>query len=500
MREPHNNPATAAVNRSRKRLTEYLQRIVQRGSSSIFLGLVLLVEVGVGLVVIRDLHHSYLEVERIYGGSVRGLQRIGELQYDAQETRRGTLYALTTNDGNLQVKYADQSHDADHRVTVGIVDYLAQAQTSEEIRVGQGLSDDWKAYLETRDEVLGLILESSIKEAIDLDLALGVTRFERVHQDLEEIKRLYDQQASQRLDAVAGFSRGSTIKLTAALGFGVLFGSIAIWKIQQIRMRNALQLARLQMDFVTSVSHELRTPITAILSAAENVRDGLVREAEELREQGTIITTHAVQLTDLVGQVLLYAATEKDKPWHQVRPLKVAEVVESALGDVAFLLKQNGSTVQQEVEAGLPMVDGDVSVISQCLQNLIVNAVKYSGQSRLIHLSARLAPSANKASEVQISVRDFGIGIGDADLPHVFEPFYRSSRAVAARIRGTGLGLSIAKRGAEASGGRLTVVSKEGLGSVFTLHLPASLEVELEFEVEKARLRRVNHAREHSNH
>lgn len=77
-------------------------------TSSILVFLVLLVEAGVGLVVVWDLHNSYLEVEKIYGGSVRGLHRIGELQYYAQETRRSTLYALTTNKGNLQVNYADQ--------------------------------------------------------------------------------------------------------------------------------------------------------------------------------------------------------------------------------------------------------------------------------------------------------------------------------------------------------------------------------------------------------
>ena len=87
-------------------------------------------------MVVWDLHNSYLEVEKIYGGSVRGLHRIGELQYYAQETRRSTLYALTTNNGNLQVNYADQSREADHRVTEGIADYLRQARTPEELSTG----------------------------------------------------------------------------------------------------------------------------------------------------------------------------------------------------------------------------------------------------------------------------------------------------------------------------------------------------------------------------
>jgi len=141
---------------------------------------------------------------------------------------------------------------------------------------------------------------------------------------------------------------------------------------------------------------------------------------------------------------------------------------------VAFLLKGAGFTVKQEIPGDLPLVAGDLPVLSQCLQNLLVNAVKYSSESRCITISARKDDAADNGSEVQISVQDHGIGIAAEDLAHVFEPFFRSPRVVASQIRGTGLGLSIAKRGAEASGGRLTVVSEEGVGSVFTLHLPSS--------------------------
>lgn len=470
-------PSTASMRAAevgRVALHASARNLLSTSSSSVFLILVLSIELGVGLFIIRDLHNSYSEVERIYGGSVRGLQRIGELEYDTQETRRTTLYALTTNDGNLQVSYADQSREADHRVTEGIGDYLAHSQTQEEVGVGRRLRNDWNAYLAVRDEVLGRILENDSKKAIDMDLSLGVPRFQQVHQDLDEIKRLYDQRASERLGSVAAFSRHSVIKLTAALAFGLLFGSIAIWAIQRIRMRSAVQLAKLQMDFVAAVSHELRTPITAILSAGENIRDGLVREGSGLLEQGSIITSQASHLAELVGQVLLYAATGSDKPWHEVRPLLVSDVIESALGNVAFLLQGSGFTVRQEVQPDLPLVDGDLSALSQCLQNLVVNAVKYSGQSRNIAISAEIGEATDHGSGVEISVKDDGIGIAEADLAHVFEPFFRSPRAVASQIRGSGLGLSIAKRSAEASGGRLTVVSQEGVGSVFTLHLPPS--------------------------
>jgi signal transduction histidine kinase len=105
---------------------------------------------------------------------------------------------------------------------------------------------------------------------------------------------------------------------------------------------------------------------------------------------------------------------------------------------------------------------------------LITNAVKFSNGKRWIGLSARTGKAENGAREVLISVQDRGLGISQADLPYVFDPFYRSPQVVAAQIRGTGLGLSIAKRTAEAFGGKLSITTEVGVGSVFTIHLPVA--------------------------
>ena len=461
------------------------RRLQSRHTYSILLlSIVLAIEAVVVLVVIQDLHNSYRAVVDIYERSVRGLWQMGEVQYEAQETRRSSMYALTTINSNLQIDYADQSREAERHVTEGIADFVARAQTAEERSVGQKLKNDWTSYLAVRNQVLGLILEGSIKDAVDLDIASGL-KFERVRQDLEEVKRLYDGQASQRLAAVAAFSRRSVIKLSAALGIGLLFGSLAVWLIQRSTVRGALQLASLQMDIVASVSHELRTPITAILSAGENFRDGLVQGEDSFRQHGFVITKQARQLKSLVDQVLVYATAMKEKPWHDVRLLDIGDLIDDAVSKESLLLREAGFTVDREIEADLPPVAGDLSLLSQCLQNLIANAVKYSGQNRWIGISADLVGMGMGSNEVQISVHDHGLGIRAADLAHVFEPFYRGRRAAEAQIRGTGLGLSIARRCAEVFGGRLTVVSTEGEGSVFTLHLPSAREPALVSETNK---------------
>jgi Signal transduction histidine kinase len=109
--------------------------------------------------------------------------------------------------------------------------------------------------------------------------------------------------------------------------------------------------------------------------------------------------------------------------------------------------------------------------LSQCLQNLITNALKYGDQNRWIGIRAS-EEGGRDHPEIRISVQDRGKGIERSELHQIFEPFYRSPAAVAGQIHGTGLGLPIAKSLAEAMGGRISVTSEVGVGSTFTLHLP----------------------------
>ncbi len=448
-------------------------RWLSRFSATLLLLVVFFVEVGVGLFVMRDLRTANTEAARMYAGSVLGLRRIGELQYQAQETRRMTLYALTTSDSNLQVEYADRTRAADHSVTQGIAEYLQQAQTPSEIALGSRLKNDWSAYLKVRDEVLASILEGSTNEAVAMDLSGGVPLFDRVRHDLDEIKRLYDEQASRRLSNVASTSHRSVLRLIGIIFFTLLFATGSVWAIQRSRMQSALELAKLQMDFVASVSHELRTPLSVICLAADNIADGLVDSKEQMSKYRSVIRNQSRQVTELVNQILLFASTQERPGQYVLRPLKVAEVVQTVIDGTAELIKEAGFTVETQIDPGLPDIMGDPPALSQCLQNLIVNAVKYGGEARWIGVRAQFCDSEHHGrKEVRISVEDRGIGIPESDIQRIFEPFYRSSAAVTAQIHGTGLGLPVAKSIAEAMGGDLSVTSEPGKGSTFTLHLP----------------------------
>lgn len=449
---------------------------LSRNSAMVLLCMVFGAEAVIGFLMFHDLSRSSSEMQRMYERSVRGLRQIGELQYQAQETRRSTLYALTTSDGNLEVSYADMTRAADHRVQRAISDYLAQAAATQEVAAGKRLSSDWSEYLRVRDAVLGLILEGSTKQAVALDLISGAPKFEKVGHDLEVIMQLYDRQATQQLATVAKFSQRALVRLVGGLAFCLLFGSLAVLAIQKAQLLSERHIAKLQLDFVAAVSHELRTPIATIFSAAENIRDGLPQERETFIEQGAVITHYASQLNDLVEQVLLFTTTAEGKPWHAVQALTVSEIVETALDSTSRLLKDGGIGVELTIEPGLPMVLGDLGSLSRCLQNLIVNAAKYGGADRWIGLSAEIEEIGVIGRQVRIRVQDHGIGIDSSELSFIFDPFFRSGQVVAAQVRGTGLGLAIAKRSAEAFGGTLSVESQIGIGSVFTLRLPAFTE------------------------
>lgn len=448
---------------------------LSRYSSALMLFFIFCAVSAVGLFVIRDLRRAVINEQNMYKGSVLSLHRIADLEYQTQETRRSTLYALSTADSNLHVKYADQSREADHLVSEGITAYLANARTPNEADIGRRLQKDWSTYLNVRDEVLASILEGSTKEAVDRDLTEGVQSFDRVRQDLAEVERIYDQQAGEQLANVDAASRRTILRVAGVLAITLIATIASVWTIQRIRMTGAIQLARLQMEFVASVSHELRTPLSVISSAADNIADGLVKGKDDLKRYGGAIQNQSRQMAELINQILLFAATQEQNNHFVFRALQISEVLDSALQQTSELTKTSGFKVELDVEPGLPLIQGDASALVRCLQNMIVNAVKYSGKSRWIGVRAFLSDSELRGQgEIQVAVRDRGIGIARSELPHIFEPFYRSPAVVAEQIHGTGLGLALSKSIAEAMGGRLTVVSELGSGSVFTLHLPVA--------------------------
>jgi two-component system, OmpR family, sensor histidine kinase SenX3 len=263
-----------------------------------------------------------------------------------------------------------------------------------------------------------------------------------------------------------------------AVSFGVLLTLAATMALIIFTSQRARRLATLQMDFVAGVSHELRTPIAAILSASENMVDGVVESKQQMIRYGGIITAQAKRLNQLVEQVLRFSAMRAKTPNYHLRPLAISEVITRTLENTASIVQPAGVEVECQIEPNLPPVAADFEALSQCLQNLITNAVKYGGEGKWMGISAHLVNFDGRPSEIQITVKDRGIGIGREEMKQIFDPFYRSPRVSASPIHGSGLGLSLAKSFAEAIGGRITTHSEVGQGSAFTVHLSVTTQQE----------------------
>ena len=256
-----------------------------------------------------------------------------------------------------------------------------------------------------------------------------------------------------------------------AFSFGALFLLIASLTMLVVASVRAQRFARLQMDFVTAVSHELRTPLTIIGSAADNIATGVVDSLPQMQEYGSVIAEQTNHLSGLVERVLLFAATRDGEPRYATEALVPSAIVDAVLANTEGLIRAAQFTIARDVPPDLPAIVGERIAVSQCIENLITNALKYSRDERWIGIRARVASGEPGPAHVLISVSDRGIGIADEDLPHIFEPFYRSAAVRRAQIHGTGLGLALAKQVAESMGGALTVVSEPGRGSTFTLSL-----------------------------
>jgi signal transduction histidine kinase len=256
------------------------------------------------------------------------------------------------------------------------------------------------------------------------------------------------------------------------VSFGILLilaGTIAAIILTTAKAR---RLAALQMEFVTGVTHELRTPLAVILSASENIKDGVVSKPPQLARYGDMIHRQTKQLMQLVEQVLLFASSRQSHLKFEPQPTDVIPVIEAALQTA----KDSGVTVERHFDSDLPLVMADPGALTQCFQNLVGNAVKYGGTERWIGVDA-CKHSENGVAQVAIVVKDRGIGIQRSELPHIFEPFYRSPAVSASNVHGTGLGLSLTKSMIEAMGGHIAVESQPGRGSSFTVYLPAAASV-----------------------
>lgn len=223
--------------------------------------------------------------------------------------------------------------------------------------------------------------------------------------------------------------------------------------------------AEKRQSFVSSVSHELRTPLTAIRMHAEMLRDGVVLDREKRQQYYEVMTAESERLTRLVNNVLEMSKLERDDPRPDPEAGPLRPVLDQVLETLGPHTSQQGFVLTTDIEPRLPDAVHDRDGLLQVLFNLVDNAIKYggaTGANNEILIRARAVDGG-----VEIEVSDHGPGVGEDQLAHVFEPYYRGKTTDGSSTKGSGMGLALVRKLVETMGG--TVRGENGSHGGFTV-------------------------------
>jgi signal transduction histidine kinase len=217
------------------------------------------------------------------------------------------------------------------------------------------------------------------------------------------------------------------------------------------------------VSFVALSVHELRTPLTLLRGYVEVFEQELKgKVTPELADFMNKMKASCEQLTSFVNNILNVARVDDDQMELKLQEDTWSQILNNAIVAISLRAKVRGITLECTIADGLPNVGVDRLSIQEVINNLIDNAIKYSGTSKVIKINSSL----NKSGLVETTIQDFGLGIPESILPNLFTKFYRDHRN-RAQIGGTGLGLYLSKAIVTAHGGNLWVKSDEGKGSTF---------------------------------
>ncbi|MBX5437674.1 MAG: PAS domain-containing protein [Alicyclobacillaceae bacterium] len=256
------------------------------------------------------------------------------------------------------------------------------------------------------------------------------------------------------LDVHAAPARG---RHRSVAGVVVVLHDVSAWR----------RVVEMRSEFVANVSHELRSPITAIQGFAETLLDGAIDDPEASRQFLQVIYDESVRIGRLVEDLLDLSKMESGHTVFHFEPHDLRDLIQQVSDRFRHQADKLGISLVTAIPDTPVLAEVARERVLQVLVNLVANALAYTPSGGIVTLAVE-----DGGKEVRLIVRDTGIGIPPADLPHIFERFYRVDKARSRQSGGTGLGLSIVRHIVEAHGGRIDVHSRLGAGSTFTVVLP----------------------------
>jgi signal transduction histidine kinase len=223
----------------------------------------------------------------------------------------------------------------------------------------------------------------------------------------------------------------------------------------------------MKSNFISTVSHEFKSPLTSIRQMAEMlVRDRVPSPEKQQKYYGTILQ-QSERLSHLIDNILDISKIEEGQKVFRFEKVNIIPLVKDIVGSFQEHTAEERFQISLEISEPIPHVSFDREAMEQVVHNLMDNACKYSGDSKIIEVRLFL-----KGNKVIFSIRDYGIGIRKEDHDKIFRRFYRAGEELTQSVKGSGIGLTIVKQIVEAHHGDISVESSPGKGSLFTVKLP----------------------------
>jgi two-component system sensor histidine kinase SenX3 len=332
----------------------------------------------------------------------------------------------------------------------------ARVQTSTE------LPDGTRAVLQGMDEVAVVVDTSLHIVAASAPAELfGMVEGQLLPGDelrvLVRAARTTERPEAETLQLRRGVELRSVTARASAIG-----PRLMLLVVRDITERERVE--EMRRDFVANTSHELKTPVGAITLLAEAI-ESAADDPDQVRHFARRMTSEAGRLGQLTARIMNLSRLQAADDPSDLRDVSVDEVLASAIESQAVAAEAAQITIVRGGVRGV-FVRGDVQVLTEAIANLVANAVAYSPTGSQVGVGVHVADDV-----VEIAVTDRGIGIPENELSRVFERFYRADQARSRRTGGTGLGLSIVKHAVQRHGGEVTVWSRPGRGSTFTVRL-----------------------------
>lgn len=350
--------------------------------------------------------------------------------------------------------------------------YLSRIKNND---VQTAMVIDFPAYLKSISEKLIKKLDPGPSLSLKIEDDNGKLIFSRVLTEETDYLSFPFPENLPKWELLLSESKPGFITTLFKTGSGVylfIFILIALFMIlgfafTMYTLNVELRLNKLKSEFISNVSHELKSPLTSIRMMTEMLHHNRVGTEERKSAYYSAMLEESEHLSHLIDNILDFSRMDDDRKKYDFNDLDLDELLVKFLESTRERIKEQGFDIRYDNPDKVPLIRGDRDAILQVFYNLIDNAIKFSGTSRVIDVT--LSPRDN---EVVFCVKDYGIGISAKDQERIFDRFYRGDKPQKLGIKGSGIGLTIVKQIVEAHGGTIAIESEVGKGSRITVRIP----------------------------